>query len=133
MKAFFIFYFYFFCLMKKWVKGRLTWQSYLGMTVVTPYLPGSGPCWGAGGKVSHSFPSPMRGTNDPRLPRKATSPKSIFGLEHGTSPLVQLFVHHLTPLGHTTLVVIMKAFIVISQQTMNKCKCCKCVLSLFQN
>ena len=100
--------------MKKWVEGRSTWQSYLGMTIVTPYLPGSGPCWGAGEKVSHSFPSPMRDTNDPRLPRKATSRKSIFGLKHGTSPLVQLFVHHLTPLEHTTLVVIMKAFIVIS-------------------
>ena len=58
--------------------GRLTWQSYLDVTIVAPYPSRSGHCWGAGEPVSHSFPNPTRGTSDPRLLRKATSRKSIY-------------------------------------------------------
>ena len=85
--------------------GQPIWQTYLSVTIVAPYPLGSGPCWGARELMSHNFSNPMRGTNNPRLSRKATPHKSIFGLEHGTSPLTQLFVHHLTPLNHTHSVV----------------------------
>ena len=73
-----VFFFFFFCWIKIWGGGWPTWQSYLGVTIVAPYLPGFRPCWGARGLVSHSFPSPTRSTSDPRLPRKATPRKSIF-------------------------------------------------------
>lgn len=83
------------CLVSKtfaeWKMGRgwPMWHSYLSVTIVEPYPPGSEPYWGAGGPVSHSFPRPTRGTSDPRLLRKATPCKSIFRLEHGTSPCFQ--------------------------------------------
>ena len=33
------------------------WQSYLGVTIIAPYLLGPGPCWGCKGTtVSHNFP-----------------------------------------------------------------------------